>query len=109
MASHTEIDRRQTAHTELTSDVDQEGDFHAVRLLQGDDVEGAASPGGLAGEGLSYFAESGVKQRQNRASGQFVDAPAPGRHVVQRPFVISLYQLGFRALEERLDEASHEL
>ena len=98
MTSHPEVDLRQTAHAELASDVDQQGDLNAVCLLQRDHVERATSPGRLAGEGLSYLTESGVEQRQYWASGQLVHSPAPGRHVVQRPFVVSLHQLGFWAL-----------
>lgn len=109
MAANTEINLRQTPHTELTGDVDQESDLHAVGLLQRDDVECAAPSGGLTGQRLSDFTESGIEQRKNRARGELVHSTAAGRHVVQGPLVIPFHQLGFWALEERLDEAGDEL
>lgn len=109
MASYPEIDLSQTAHAELSSDVDQECDLDAVGLLQRDGVERASSSGGLAGEWLSDLAQSRVEQGQDWTGGQLVDSSSAGRHVVQRPLVIALYQLGFRTLQEGLDEAGHEL
>jgi len=79
MAANTEINLRQTPHTELTGDVDQESDLHAVGLLQRDDVECAAPSGGLTGQRLSDFTESGIEQRKNRARGELVHSTAAGR------------------------------
>jgi len=46
-----QVNLRQTSHTELPGDVDQESDLDAVGLLERDDVEGAAAPGGLTARG----------------------------------------------------------
>src|ERR1700677_2041797 len=100
MAPNAEVDLRQTSNAKMSCDVDQECDLHAVRLLQRDGVKGAASPRRLAGEGLTDLTQAGVEQRENRASGELVDAPAAGRHVVEWPFVIPLHQLGFRPLQQ---------
>ena len=95
MAPNTEINLRQTSYTELSGDVDQESDLNAVGFLQCDDIECAASSGGLSGQRLTDFTESGVEQRKYWARGELVHSTAAGRHVVQGPLVITFHQLGF--------------
>ena len=94
MSSNTEVDLREASarRTRRAMSIKQR-DLDAVGLLQRDGVERTSPSGRLAGEGLANLAETGVEQRQDRASGQFVDAPAPGGHVVQGSLVVALHQL----------------